>query len=167
MSEESVLRASAAAHPSALDFSVAAINHIGVTVEDLEAAMAFWTGFLQVDPLWHLYLDAPYLSSITGYPKLAIEACMIPLPGGVFLELLEYQTSGKASNDMGTANPGNVHICFEVSDVDAAWSRAVALGARSRSPETGTISSGPNMGNRACYLRIHDDVTIEIVTRKN
>lgn len=165
--ERSVPRAQEMASPSKSDFTFVSVNHIGVTVSDIDAAMAFWVAFLEVEPLWRLRLDAPYLSSVTGYPNLTVEACMISLPGGSVLELLEYQTDGKATNDMATANPGNVHICFEVSDVDAAWSRAVALGARSRSPEPVTITSGPNQGNRACYLRVHDDVTIEIVERAN
>ncbi len=51
------------------------------------------------------------------------------------LELLDYQVAGKAPNPDATANPGNVHLCLAVDDCDAAWKRAVALGARPIVPE--------------------------------
>lgn len=62
-----------------------------------------------------------------------------------------------------TANPGNVHLCLRVRDARAAWDRAVELGARPvRAGGPVAVDAGPNAGARAAYLRIHDDISLEL-----
>ena len=90
--------------------------------------------FLGIEPRWRQILDAPYLGRVTGYPGVEIDAAVIELPGGVILEILDYQVDGKAPNSPATANPGNVHICIETDDIDAMWERAVDSGATPVSP---------------------------------
>ena len=90
-----------------------AVHHIGITVESVDEALAFWKSFLGIEPRWRQILDGPYLSDVTGYPGINLDASFIDLPGGVVLEILDYQVADKSPNDMATANPGKVHICFE------------------------------------------------------
>lgn len=137
------------------------IHHVGVTVSNLDEAVRFWTAVLGVEPLWKRRLDGPYLPLITGYPGIEIEAAMLPLPGGGRMELLDYQTD-RVTNAEATANPGNVHICLEVDEVQAAFDRAVEAGARPVSPAPVPISEGPHQGAYACYLRAPDGVTLEL-----
>jgi catechol 2,3-dioxygenase-like lactoylglutathione lyase family enzyme len=144
-------------------FEITAIHHIGVSVRSVDEALGFWQRFLGVEPLWRRKLDDGYLSAITGYPEVVLDGCVIELCGGVLLELLDYKVRDKAENDMGTSSPGNTHISLRVSNLDAAWRRAVDNGAVSVSPGPVDITSGPNAGGRACYLRVHDGVTIELV----
>ena len=87
---------------------------------------------------------------------------IIDLPGGNTLELLDYQTD-KQPLPEATANPGNVHLCLKVKDADTAWRLAVACGAKPIVPEGPVdIDSGPNLGAKAAYLRIHDGITLEL-----
>lgn len=144
---------------------VNALHHVGVTVSDISAAATFWASILGVEPLWRRRLDGPYLSEITGYSGIEIEAAMLPLPGGGHMELLEYQTEDKASNPDSTANPGNVHICVLTDDIEGMFARAVALGCRPVSKQPIPVSEGPNAGAVACYLRAPDGVTLEFFQR--
>ena len=129
------------------------VHHIGMSVADLDAALAFWEPFLGV----------PYLGRHVGYPGIAIRAAFIDLPGGNTLELLDYQEPGKAQNAEATANPGNVHLCLAVGDADDVWRQAVACGARPIVAEGPVlIDAGPNEGAKAAYLRIHDGITLEL-----
>lgn len=138
------------------------IHHIGMTVDRLEPALAFWESFLG-KPARRTVLDRPYLSRVVGYQGVAINAAFVDLPGGAMIELLDYQEVANAPNPESTANPGNVHLCVRVDDALATWTRAVACGARPISPEGPVdIDGGPNMGARAAYLRIHDGITLEI-----
>ena len=126
---------------------LAAVHHIGITVESVDETMAFWKSFLGVEPRWRQVLDGPYLSDVTGYPGINLDASFIDLPGGVML---------------ATANPGNVHICFRVDDIDRMWQRAIDSGATPISPGPVEVTIGPNRGAKACYVRDPDGITLEL-----
>ena len=139
------------------------VHHVGMSVADLEAALGFWEPFLGVRARWQTVLDRPYLGRHVGYPGVRIAAAFVDLPGGIVLELLDYQVEGKTRNPEETANPGSVHLCLLVDDARSAWERAVALGARPIVPEGPVdVDGGPNRGARAAYLRIHDGITLEL-----
>jgi len=140
-----------------------ALHHVGMSVADLDTALAFWEAFLGVPARWRTVLDRPYLGRHVGYPGVSIDAAFVDLPGGLILELLEYHVDRKQQNAEANANPGHVHLCLRVDAAEASWRRAVELGARPLVPEGPVeIDSGPNRGARAAYLRIHDGITLEL-----
>jgi glyoxylase I family protein len=140
------------------------VHHIGMTVGDLDEALLFWESLLGVTARWRTILDKPYLGRHVGYPGVGIDAAFVDLPGGGVLELLDYQVEGREQAPEATANPGNVHLCLTVNDIDQVWQRAVVLGARPVVPEGPVdIDAGPNKGARAAYLRIHDGITLELL----
>jgi catechol 2,3-dioxygenase-like lactoylglutathione lyase family enzyme len=142
---------------------LARTHHIGMTVESVDAAAAFWGAFLGQSPRFRGLLDRPYLGRHVGYPGVAMDVAFFELPGGVWLELLDYKVAGKAALPEATANPGNVHVCLATDDIDSAWKKAVSLGARPIVPEGPIdVTHGPNTGARAAYLRIHDGITLEL-----
>ena len=138
------------------------VHHIGITVRDVGRTVEFWTAFLGVEARWRQTLTAPYLGKVVGYPGVNIDAAIIDLPGGMVLEVLGYLIDDRTPNPPETANPGNVHICIEVDDIQAMWDRAVSCGATPVSPGPVKITHGPNTGVRACYLRDPDGITFEL-----
>lgn len=139
------------------------VHHVGMSVASLDAALDFWRRFLGIEPRWRTVLDRPYLARHVGYPGIRIDAAFIDLPGGVVLELLDYQLDGKDANPEATANAGNVHLCLEVDDADAVWARAVEAGARPVVADGPVeVNGGPNEGAKASYLRIHDGISLEL-----
>ena len=64
------------------------LHHVGITVSDVDRSLLFWKEFLGVEPRFNKVLDAPYLSEITGYNNISLDACLIDLPGVVVLEIL-------------------------------------------------------------------------------
>ena len=116
------------AHPTGSTATAHAIHHVGMSVANIDAALAFWEGFLGVPARWRTLLDRPYLGRHVGYPGIRIKVAFIDLPGGNTLELLDYQTD-KQPLPAATANPGNVHLCLKVADAGTAWRLAVACGA--------------------------------------
>jgi len=140
-----------------------AVHHIGVSVGFLDEALRFWEPFLGRAATWRTILNRPYLAEIIGIPGVRIDGAFIDLPGGVILELLEYQNAERQPHSPATANPGNVHICLAVENADAAWRRAIECGATPVRPEGPVeVDDGPNKGARVAYLRIHDGVTLEV-----
>ena len=140
-----------------------AVHHVGMSVASIDDALAFWERFLGAPALWRELLNRPYLAKIIGIPGVSIKGAFVELPGGVILELLDYEASDKRSNPEATANPGNTHLCLAVENAGAAWKHAVACGARPVSREGPVeVDGGPNAGARVAYLRIHDGITLEL-----
>jgi catechol 2,3-dioxygenase-like lactoylglutathione lyase family enzyme len=142
---------------------VRGLHHVGATVADVDAALAFWEPFLGVRARFRGLLSRPYLGESVGHPGVEIEAALVDLPGGGLLELLDYRLEGRVRHDDDTKHPGNVHVCLAVADAEAAWRRATELGATPvREAGPVTVDAGPNAGARAAYLRLHDGVTLEL-----
>jgi catechol 2,3-dioxygenase-like lactoylglutathione lyase family enzyme len=141
----------------------AAVDHVGVTVADMDRAVAFWERLLRVVARDRGLLAGPRLGALLGYPSgLRIDSCWLDLPGGGALELLHYLDRDDEPYDEGTAHPGNVHVCFRVADMTAAHEHAVACGARPVGQGPVEVPAGPNAGMRVAYVRGPDAVTIEL-----
>ncbi len=140
-----------------------AVHHVGVTVADMDRAVAFWEGLLGTASRDRRVLQGPQLGTMVGYPGIRIESCWVDLPDGVALELLRYLDRDEAPYDPGTAHPGNVHVCLRVDDMDAAHAHAVDCGATAVSARPIDVAAGPRAGSRLAYLRDPDGVTIELV----
>jgi catechol 2,3-dioxygenase-like lactoylglutathione lyase family enzyme len=146
--------------------TASAVHHVGMSVASIDDALAFWEKFLGAAARSRTTIDQPYLGKIVGIPGVSIKAAFVDLPGGVILELLDYQTPGKRANPEATANPGNIHLCLAVDDVRAAWAHAVDCGAKPvRREGPVEIDHGPGVGARVAYLRIHDGITLELFQR--
>ena len=139
------------------------VHHIGLSVANLDDALAFWEPFLDVPARWRTLLDRPYLGQHVGYLGVTLRAAFIDLPGGNTLELLDYQMPDKQALVAGTAQPGHVHFCLAVADARALWAHAIACGAQPVAPDGPVrIDAGPNNGAEVAYLRIHDGITLEL-----
>ena len=140
----------------------ARLHHVGITVTDLDRAIAFWERLLGVQARRRTTLDGPRVGVLVGYPGARIERCWMDLPGGVELELVQYLGRHDEPYDEGTAHPGNVHLCLLVGDMAAAHAHATECGA---SPVGGPIDilAGPFAGGRTAYLRNPDGVTLELL----
>lgn len=140
------------------------VHHVGITVADLDRAIAFWQRMLGEPGRDRTLLDGPRLGELLGFPRARIDSYWFDLPGGVALELLQYIEPLEPGNDPSTARPGNVHVCLQVLDIDAAHARAIAAGATRVSPEPIEVMRGPRAGTRIVCVRAPDGVTIELVT---
>jgi len=98
--------------------SPAAINHVAVVVEDLEAALRFWRDALGL-PLAHVEDNA----------EEAVRISFLPL-GESEIELLEPSTldSGVAKY-LARRGAGMHHLCIAVDDIEAVMARLAAHGA--------------------------------------
>ena len=143
--------------------SFTAVDHVGITVVDLDRSVTFWERLLGTPGRDRGVLAGPRLGGLLGYPAgLRIDSCWVDLPGGGALELLQYLDRDEAALPDGTAHPGNVHVCFRVEDMAAAHAHAMACGARAVGEGPIEVAAGPNAGMRVAYLRDPDGVTIEL-----
>jgi catechol 2,3-dioxygenase-like lactoylglutathione lyase family enzyme len=145
----------------------AALQHVGISVSDIDVAVRFWTAFLGRPPRARARLDRPYLSTIVGYKEVAIEAAFFAIAPDTELEILQYQDIEWSPNPEASANPGHMHLCLAVTDIRAAYDDAIRAGARSVSGGPVHIDGGPNRGAWALYLRVPpDNHTFELYQRR-
>jgi methylmalonyl-CoA/ethylmalonyl-CoA epimerase len=99
------------------------LNHIGIAVPDLAAAIIFWR-----DVMGATDITEPFVVE-----SQHVRVCFINLPGaGSQLELLEPTSQDSAVARWLARNPagGQHHVCFEVPDIHAAKAAFEAMGKR-------------------------------------
>ena len=140
-----------------------AFGHIGVHVSDLQRSIDYYRDVIGLEQVERRIRDDAYLSTVTGYAEVRLDTCLlVDRSSGIMLELLEMLSSPGEAMEPGTANPGTMHMCFIVDDVDAVHARAVAAG-HSAVNDPVTPTAGGWQGGRSVYLLDPDRVRVEIV----
>lgn len=110
--------------------SVTILDHISVTVSDMERSLAFYRDLLGMEEVERHRLEGETISKMAGKPEVVMQVVRLAAPGTpkVLLDLQQYITpQGKISN----AKLGDVahsHFCFGVPDVNAAYQELKAKG---------------------------------------
>lgn len=144
-------------------FRILAADHTGITVSNLERALAFWRDVLGFEFSHRAHQTGELASKITGVPGAELSLAVVKAPGHK-IELLEYHAppERKKTNDLRPCDVGSVHIALTVDDLDAVLARIAAAGWRVEgAPQT--LSVGPNAGKRVVYVRDPDGTTIEFM----
>lgn len=138
------------------DLSAARLDHVGLTVADLAAARAWFCDVFGLKPELTLRVEAIGLD---------IEMLIHP-EHGYRLELLHRPGS---CGDGKPANPGEAalregygHMAFEVADVDVAYERVTARGARPVLPP----GPAPEPGARMAFVADPEGNLIELLHRR-
>ncbi|MHB1930389.1 MAG: VOC family protein [Acidimicrobiales bacterium] len=141
---------------------VTGINHVGLTVTDIERSVAFYTEVLGCEVAMRQEKQGGYLAAIVGYPDADVKMAHLRLPGCEHrLELFEYRVPRSAPRDLEPRNVGNAHICFVVEDLERLYDRLVERGVDTFSPPV-EVDTGVNQGGAALYLHDPDGITVEI-----
>ncbi|HET8664522.1 MAG TPA: VOC family protein [Nocardioides sp.] len=107
-------------------------DHVGLTVSDLDAAVAFFVGLgLEVEGTGSV--EGEFVEDVCGIPGAKCDIAMLRPPGqGSLLELSSFVSPGHApgspealANELGIRN-----VSFEVGDLDAALEAVAADGYR-------------------------------------
>jgi lactoylglutathione lyase len=140
--------------------------HGGITVSDMDRALVFYRDGLGLEQEFDRILDAPYLKAVLGLEFDHIRAVYLNIPGGGFVELLEYVGIESLSAASRPCDHGAGHLCLYVDDVEAMHARLVELGFAARSKRIVEITSGPNLGARSCYMADPDGYAVELFQKR-
>ena len=103
------------------------LNHVGVAVPDMDAAIAFYR-----DTMGAAKISEPF-----DMPEQGVKVCFVDTPnGGTQVELLAPLSASSPVSGFLAKNPlgGQHHLCFEVPDIDAARTEFEAMGKRILGP---------------------------------
>ena len=110
--------------------SIRRFDHVGITVADLDTAMAFFVG-LGFEVEGRMFMEGEFVDVVIGIPDSRSEiVTLVPPDGGTRLELSSFSrpdhepgTPDAMSTELGLRN-----IAFEVDDLQAIVDRLAADG---------------------------------------
>ncbi len=137
-------------------------DHVGITVEDLDTATAFFVG-LGLEVEGRTFVEGEFLDTVSGIPNSRTEVVMLQSPGGGSrIELASFvrpdHTPGSPdamANELGLRN-----VCFEVDDIQAAVDRLAADGYGL----VGGIGQYENVW-RMAYVRGPEGIVVSLAER--
>lgn len=148
--------------------AIRAIEHIGITVPDLELATSFFIDAFGAEKIYDMLdepLAGPAVESGLGIPEGArIEAIrMLRLGDGPNLELFTY--SGAAQRvPVVPSDYGLQHFCVYVDDIEEAAIRLEKAGGQLLSKPGNLPGGDAGEGNQYLYARTPWGSTVELVT---
>jgi catechol 2,3-dioxygenase-like lactoylglutathione lyase family enzyme len=143
------------------------IDHVGVTVSDLDRALAFYCGVLGLRHLGTSTLDDPDLAALLGLDGARVTIADLDSGDGRVVELIQYHAPASAAIAYASSSPASMHIALGVDDLDAARRRLDEAGATviSTQPLTITDPGGRWDGAICLYIRDPDGAILELVQR--
>jgi catechol 2,3-dioxygenase-like lactoylglutathione lyase family enzyme len=148
--------------------TVTRIDHVGITVSDVDRALGFYRDLLGLRLIADSTVAEPEVAELLGLASpVQLRIADLDSGDGRIIELLEYvQPRGRRiafeSSDVATA-----HIAFTVDDLAAVRERLLDAGATivSRRPITISEPGGSFDGAICLYVRDPDGVILELVQR--
>ena len=145
--------------------TVRGIDHAGITVASVEAALGFYRDLLGLRVTGEGEDEGPELDAIVGLTGVRMRYAELDLGGGQLLEILEYRSPKGTPLEQRPCDPGASHLALRVDDVDAVWQRLDAAGAAVGSPPTTISEPGPWNGARCAYVDDPDGRSVELIQR--
>jgi lactoylglutathione lyase len=139
--------------------------HAGVTVRDMDVSLQYYRDGLGLEEAYDKILDGAYLRDVLNLPLQTIRAVYLHIPGGGFVELLEYRGLERLSAASRPCDFGGGHMCFYVEGIDEIVDRLHGMGFMSRSTTPVDITTGPNAGARSIYGLDPDGYAVELFQR--
>ena len=137
------------------------VDHVGITVPDLDAAIQFFENALGADLLWKL---GPFDETPTGVPIHSVHLAMLRLGPSINVELMAFDADTQVRTMPSTIDYGATHIAFFVDDIQAA--------AKSLKEHGAELLKGPldakgdvKQGERIWYFRTPWGAFMEILCR--
>jgi len=138
------------------------MDHVGVVVDDLAAATAFFVE-LGLERQGEGTVEGGWADRIVGLEGVRSELAMMETPDGHGrVELVKFHApSGPSGDRNAPANaPGIRHLTFAVDDLDAVLARLRAHGAEL----VGEVEDYEDI-YRLCYIRGPEGIIIELAER--
>jgi catechol 2,3-dioxygenase-like lactoylglutathione lyase family enzyme len=139
--------------------TVERMEHVGVVVEDLAAATAFFVE-LGLELQGEGPVEGDWVDRVVGLEGVRAQIVMLQTPDGhARLELSKFQAPPSAGGDrLAPANtPGIRHLSFAVDDIEAVLARLRARGAEL----VGEVERYEDR-YRLCYLRGPEGIIVEL-----
>ena len=138
---------------------MASLNHVGLTVTDLDASVAFYVDAVGMElVLPGFRTGGQWFDELTENNGAVIEAVLLSA-GDVRLQLVQYHEAGDPEALTGHNRVGNLHLSFDVEDAQAKHAQ---MKGRPEYRATAVVEL-PVEGYRSFYVRDPDGVPVEFL----
>jgi catechol 2,3-dioxygenase-like lactoylglutathione lyase family enzyme len=145
---------------------IKALEHFSFTVSDMEIALHFFRDLLGLNAASVSEVDNQDVQRIVGMPGARLRICIVQVPGGAPIELIEYVRPAGKKIDSKSCNPGAAHIAFLVDDIQKTYQNLSSKGVKFvDSPVWAPGNDGKGRWG-VCYLKGPDDITVELVEKQ-
>ena len=106
------------------------LDHISVTVSDMDRSLAFYCDLLGLEEVERHRLEGKTISKMAGKPDVVMQVVRLQAPDtpGIMLDLQQYiKPQGKLS-DAQLGDVGHSHLCFGVPELMRTYSALKAKG---------------------------------------
>ena len=145
------------------------IDHIGVTVPDMQQAVAFFTDVIGcrkamsfgpfADPKGNFMQEL-----VNVHPRAEVkEITMMRCGQGSNIELFQYTSPDQKSDEPRNSDIGGHHIAFYVKDIKAAVDQARALGLKTMMGPF-ELKEGPAAGQSITYVLTPWNMQLELIS---
>ena len=138
---------------------IASLNHVGITVTDLDASRVFYVevvGMQVVVPSFRT--GGQWFDVLTENSGAVIDAAMLSA-GGTTVQLVQYHEGGEPDAVTGHNRVGNLHLSIDVDDVDAKYAQLKDRPGLHPTP----VVWLPIDGFKSFYVRDPDGVPVEFL----
>ena len=135
------------------------LNHVGVTVRDIEESIAFYRDVVGMELFSRRRMQGDWFDTLTHNSGADIDVAMLRMEG-LTLQLVQYLAAGGTTLPLAHHNIGNPHLCVNVDDVDAKHRESVARGGLDPTP----IVDIMGLGIRSFYVHDPDGLPVEFLT---
>lgn len=143
---------------------VTGLNHVGLTVGNLDAAVRHYCDVLGLKLLARTEDDSPMIRTITGIPDARVRIADLATANGGVIELIEYVSPQKPQHQLGLLDVGTSHVALQVENIDAAYAELVAASVPVTSAPVEIDAPGTIWhGARVLYSRDPDGRTVELI----
>jgi len=144
---------------------VVRLDHVSVTVRDLDASLAFYVGLLGLPLIARGESGDVELAEIMDQEDVRIRWADIEVGDALTLELVEFVHPIGTPITKSLWDPGSTHIGLQVDDIDAVYVRLRDAGVRVVSKPVRLTEEGDWHGVRVHYAIDPDSTWIELVQR--
>ncbi|MFB6890987.1 VOC family protein [Kitasatospora sp. NPDC056327] len=141
--------------------------HVGISVSDLDASIAFYTALTGRPPVAEGTMHSVPFGLSQGLPVARLRYATINLDNSLGIDLIQFQEPvGERTN--GVANrPGSMHLCLRVDDFDAVHRRMKEAGYDFLGDDytfvAGEVTPEAALGTRVAYFNDPDGTNLEII----
>jgi catechol 2,3-dioxygenase-like lactoylglutathione lyase family enzyme len=143
------------------------IDHLGITVPNLDEAISFFVQHLGAE---HLYTLGPFpldkefaATQLDVHAAGALRQALLRLGPTDNIELFEYNVDDQLTAPPRNSDIGAAHIAFYVDDVDEASAYLERIPGVDLLGAPETIESGPIVGDRWVYFTTPIGLTMEVL----
>jgi catechol 2,3-dioxygenase-like lactoylglutathione lyase family enzyme len=147
--------------------TVTRIDHIGVTVSDLDRALGFYRDLLGLRVIADTTVAEPEVAELLGLDSVQLRIADLDSGDGRIVELIQYLEPKGRRISYESFDSATAHIAFTVDDLAALRGRLTVAGATmvSRRPITISEPGGAFDGATCLYVRDPDGLILELVQR--